>query len=154
MQAKQKRKLIHELAFYDSNILLDAYSKTTSETHKRDIARQLLLASNWCISAQVLQEFYSNAIRARAGQIVMLNSAEAQMVVSNIASKVLCAVDEPLVQQAIRISQRHQLSYWDGAIVAAAVRCGADELVSEDLNAGQVIEGMEVVNPFGLCHVA
>ena len=137
------------LRFYDSNILLYAYSKTPSEIHKRNIARQLLLAKDWCISAQVLQEFYSNAIRSRAGQIIMLSSDEAQTVVSNVASKVLCAVDEPLVQQAIRISQRHQLSYWDGAIVAAAVRCGADELVSEDLNAGQVIEGVIVANPFG-----
>lgn len=57
-------------------------------------------------------------------------------------------LDASLVQQAIALHERHQLSYWDGAILAAAVRSGAKELLTEDLNAGQEIEGMRVVNPF------
>ena len=136
------------LRFLDSNILLYAYSRVTAEITLRDTARSLLLQNDWCISVQVLQEFYANAIRARQGAVAMLPRAEAAIVVARLRDKVATAVDVELVLQAIQISQRHQLSYWDGAIVAAAVRCGANELLTQDLNAGQVIEGVKVVNPF------
>jgi predicted nucleic acid-binding protein len=136
------------LRFLDSNILLYAYSRVPAEITQRDIARSLLLQSDWCISVQVLQEFYANAIRARQGAVAMLPRTEAAIVVARLRDKVSTAVDVELVLQAIQISQRHQLSYWDGAIVAAAVRSGAQELLTEDLNAGQVIEGVRVVNPF------
>jgi len=42
----------------------------------------------------------------------------------------------------------HRLSFWDALIVATATRCGATTLLTEDLNAGQVLEGVRIVNPF------
>jgi predicted nucleic acid-binding protein len=136
------------LRFYDSNIILYAYSRTPGEERKRDIARQCLAANNWCISAQVLQEFYTNAIRVRPGIVTMMDASKATEVVAFIELQVRTAVDAALVQRAIQISQRNQISYWDAAIIAAAARCGADELLSEDMNGGQTIEGVRVVNPF------
>ena len=50
--------------------------------------------------------------------------------------------------QASEIQERHQLSFWDALIVATAVQGGAGLLLSEDLNAGQRIEGVRVVDPF------
>lgn len=134
--------------FLDNNVLLFAYSKSPAEIRHRDIARALLLESNWRISAQVLQEFYVNAVRARAGEVAMLGREEAAVVVARLSELATVSIDAELVLKAIQISQSHQLSYWDGAIVAAAIRCGANELLSQDLNAGQVIEGVRVVNPF------
>jgi predicted nucleic acid-binding protein len=43
---------------------------------------------------------------------------------------------------------RHQISYWDAAIIAAAKQTGCQTLYSEDLNAGQAYDGVTVVNPF------
>ena len=43
---------------------------------------------------------------------------------------------------------RHQLSYWDSAIIAAARMSGCTEVLSEDMNAGQDYGGVRVVNPF------
>ena len=40
------------------------------------------------------------------------------------------------------------LSFWDAMIVRAAVRGGCDVLFTEDLQHGQVIDGVEVRNPF------
>ncbi len=40
------------------------------------------------------------------------------------------------------------LSYWDGAIIAAAQRLEAATLYSEDLNDGQVYGTVRVVNPY------
>ena len=131
--------------FIDTNILLYTISARANEQTKRKTAIELLIPMSWFCSAQVLQEFYSNAVKAPNN----ISKEAADALVERFAPRAVVATDAALVQQAIRISQRHQLSYWDGAIVAAAVRCGADELLSEDLNAGQVIEGVIVVNPFG-----
>jgi predicted nucleic acid-binding protein len=35
-------------------------------------------------------------------------------------------------------------------IIAAAEQCGASELLSEDLNHGQMVAGIKIVNPFAL----
>ena len=51
-------------------------------------------------------------------------------------------------EQAAAISQRYQINYWDGAILAAARSLGCDAVYSEDLSAGQDYDGLRVINPF------
>ena len=46
------------------------------------------------------------------------------------------------------ISRRFLLSYWDGAILAAAAAAGCDAVYSEDLSAEQDYDGLRVINPF------
>ena len=46
-----------------------------------------------------------------------------------------------------------RISFWDALIVAAAEEVDADELLSEDLNVGQVIVGIKVVNPLDGRHM-
>ncbi len=134
--------------FLDTNIILYAYSTDASESAKRDIARSILTQNNWGLSAQVLQEFYSNATKPKCGAPPLMGHADAQTTVQGLAEFTNVALDAALVQQAIALRQQHQISYWDAAIVAASMRSGAKELLTEDLNAGQVIEGVRVVNPF------
>ena len=40
------------------------------------------------------------------------------------------------------------LSFYDALIVQTANVAGCDELVSEDLNAGEIINGVRILNPF------
>lgn len=134
--------------FLDTNIILYAYSTDANESAKRDIARSILTQADWSISAQVLQEFYSNATKPKRGMLPLMSHANAQTAVHGLAQYASVALDAALVQQAIALRHTHQISYWDAAIVAAAVRSGAKQLITEDLNAGQVIEDIMVVNPF------
>jgi predicted nucleic acid-binding protein len=53
-----------------------------------------------------------------------------------------------LVLDAVRRSQEASLSLWDALIVEAALAAGADRLLTEDLQHGQVFDGMRVENPF------
>ena len=53
-----------------------------------------------------------------------------------------------MVIAGIDHARRYQLSYWDGAIIAAAERLGARVLYSEDLNHGQTYGSVRVENPF------
>lgn len=54
---------------------------------------------------------------------------------------------------ASEIAQRHRISYWDALIIHAASSGGASVLYSEDLNAGQVVEGIRIINPLDASRV-
>lgn len=57
-------------------------------------------------------------------------------------------MNQNLVASGIELSRRYKISYWDGAIIAAAMRLAADTLYTEDLNDGQVYGAVTVRNPF------
>lgn len=138
--------------FLDTNILLYAISTDPAEQAKRQVARDILATGDWGLSVQVLQEFYVNATRQRmaAGKTVAapMTPQAAQTAVQQFVQYPLVPTDAALLQDAMRVAQRWNTSYWDGAIIAAAHRLSAAELWSEDLNAGQDYGGVVVVNPF------
>jgi len=49
--------------------------------------------------------------------------------------------------RASEIEEKNSLSFWDALIVAAALRMQAQKIITEDLNHGQIIEGILVENP-------
>jgi predicted nucleic acid-binding protein len=49
---------------------------------------------------------------------------------------------------AFRIEDEARIGFWDALIVAAALKAGADRLLSEDMNPGQRIAGLRIENPF------
>ena len=51
-------------------------------------------------------------------------------------------------EQAWLIEDRMNISWWDALIVAAARQTGCTYLISEDLQTGQTIENLTIVNPF------
>jgi predicted nucleic acid-binding protein len=54
----------------------------------------------------------------------------------------------PILQTALRIRKAYRFSFWDSAIVAAALALGCDRVYTEDLTHGQIVEGLAVVDPF------
>jgi predicted nucleic acid-binding protein len=79
---------------------------------------------------------------------IKLAASEALEYMENWARFPVVLIDYPAIQEAAHLSSERQLSFWDGLIVVAAKRCGATRLYTEDLNHGQIIEGVEIVNPF------
>ena len=136
---------MHAEVFCDSNILLYAASNAEEDAVKRAAARRVLALPGVGFSAQVLQEFYVNATRKQA---LRLSAAEAMDILSSLRGFPILPVTEDLVFAAIEVKTRHQISYWDAAIIAAAEALGARELYSEDLNDGQDYGPVRVVNPF------
>ena len=132
-------------AFCDNNILLYAASNAPEDAAKRVAARRVLALPGVGFSAQVLQEFYVNATRKQA---LRLSENEASAILASLRGFPILPVTEELVFAAIEVKARHQVSYWDAAIIAAAQALGARELYSEDLNAGQDYGGVRAVNPF------
>ena len=58
------------------------------------------------------------------------------------------AITLDVFRKAVTISRPFRLSYWDGAILAAAKAAGCDAVYSENMNAEQDYDGLRVINPF------
>ena len=52
------------------------------------------------------------------------------------------------ILRAVDISVFHQLSFWDSLIISTAEAARCETLLTEDMNDGQIIEGVRIVNPF------
>jgi len=132
-------------AFVDTNVLV--YMHDRNEESKREQAQTLFLNPNLdlIISSQVLGEFYMTVTRKIRQP---LTAAQAKAAVETLAELEVVPVTRNLVVDAVEVSQKHQVSYWDALIVEAASRAGADQLLTEDLNANSTIRGVTIVNPF------
>lgn len=130
--------------FLDTNILIYAALGSADEPAKYERAVELL-TTRFGTSAQVLAEFYVNAQRKGS---VPLTADEAKEWVYRLSKKACQPVDDAVVRAGIDHARRYQLSYWDGAIIAAAERLGAKVLYSEDLNHGQTYGSVRIENPF------
>jgi predicted nucleic acid-binding protein len=133
------------LAFVDTNVLLYAASTDPTEAGKRTEARRVLSDGAFAFSVQVAQEFFVNATRKLTPA---LSSGDALAFLKGINPATVVAIDFELFEEATKIQQRFQISYWDAAIVAAAKRLNCGILYSEDLSEGQSYDGVRVVNPF------
>ena len=132
-------------AFLDTNVLV--YADDADAGTKRDKAQALLISAlttgDGVISTQVLQEYFSVATRK-----LSVPADAAQKKVEVLAALVAVTVDADHVVQSIKLHRLNNVSFWDALIVHAARRAGCDRLMTEDLQAGQRIEGVEIINPF------
>lgn len=51
------------------------------------------------------------------------------------------------VRSALHAVEKHRLSFWDALIWAQAKENGLDEILTEDMQDGQVVEGVRIRNP-------
>lgn len=131
--------------FLDTNILIYATSLAADHAGKRALAREWVAGADWGLSTQVLMEFYANARQPRHG---LPADAPRRLVDQFATHRPVQPMDRELVQEALALSERWQLSHWDAAILCAARRLGARTVVSEDLKHGQNYDGVVVFNPF------
>ena len=133
--------------FFDTNVLVYAYDQRDHVKQARadELVSGALAGERGALSAQVLGEFF-NTVTRRIPNPLPIDVAEAAIHVYSAMSVV--ELDLSLVQRAIGTCRRYQISYWDALIVAAAERAGCSRILSEDLNPGQLYNGIPVVNPF------
>jgi predicted nucleic acid-binding protein len=132
--------------FLDTNILLYSISRNPAESHKRERAIELLDDNSSALSVQVLQEFYVQATRPSRTDAIPHELA-AGLIESWTRFRVQDMTLDVL-RSALRIRQSYGFSFWDSAVVAAAIALECDRLYTEDLTDGQVVDGLTVVNPF------
>jgi predicted nucleic acid-binding protein len=132
--------------FVDTNVLIYAHDADAKEKHTiaREILSELWAERIGVLSTQVLQEFYVNVTRKLTKP---LSKRHARSVLDKYS---MWCLDTTAAEIAVafRIEDEASIAFWDALICASALKAGAVRILSEDLNAGQKIAGIQIVNPF------
>ena len=136
-----------ERCFLDTNILVYAHDNTSGRKHEiaRNLIRELWAAGNGVLSTQVLQELYVTVTRKIPRP---LDGASALRILRALGEWELHQVSLDTITRGAELSSLHQLSFWDGLIIASASAARARFLVTEDLQHGFRVGELEIVNPF------
>lgn len=134
-------------AFADTNVLVYAFEKGPSpkKAAAQRLLNQLMEEDRLRTSTQVLQELFVTLTRKVSRPC---SSQEALAVLEALASWPCFGVDYGSIRTAVEVADRSGLSFWDALILVSAARTGAATLYTEDLNHGQEILGIRIVNPF------
>jgi predicted nucleic acid-binding protein len=133
--------------FIDTNIF--AYLVDELDDRKRSIATRVVLegvTSGATISYQVVQETLNLLVGklARRG-----NVPNADEFLRNVLEPMWTVMPSPaLYERALQIHRQTGFSFFDSLIVAAALQAGCARLLTEDMQHGQRIDGVVIVNPF------
>ena len=131
--------------FVDSNVPLYHVDRLNAEKQLRatDWLNHLWMSAAGRLSWQVLHEFYSNAVGK-----MRVETTDARHIAEELSQWNPVETSVGLIREAWHWIDADQLNYWDALIVAAAQRCGARYLLSEDFQHGRSFGPVEVVNPF------
>ncbi len=134
--------------FIDTNVFVYMFDRT--DGRKRSIATEIVTSAireaSAVISHQVVQETL-NAVTRRTTPVATPEDAR----------EFLDQVLSPLwtiwpgietYRSCLTLQARYGFSFYDSLIVAAALDAGCSQLLSEDFQHGQRIEGLTVHNPF------
>lgn len=134
--------------FFDSNLLVYAFGPfdENKSVTARDLIVDCATSESGVISYQVVQEFLNVAFKKFQPQATPERASE--YLAEVVASFEILPWSMSLVESALFIKQQYQFSWYDCLIVAAAINSGCSTLYTEDLQAGQMIDELTVVNPF------
>ena len=129
----------------DTNILVYAVDRDAAERHEQ--SRELMgrAAQRDCVlTVQALAEFFHATTRKN-----LLDPGMASAFVRDWLDvfPVTTADDAALVDAMDAVAE-HRLSFWDAMLWATARQIGCAAIISEDMQDGRRLSGVEIVNPF------
>jgi predicted nucleic acid-binding protein len=129
-------------SFIDTNIWVYAHLQDSNDPRCGRAWALVQRSPGAVISAQVTSEYFN---------VMRRNGTEEPRIARNLNRMLNRCVVQPMdlavIRSTLAIRGRYGLSIWDSQIVAAALEAGCDTLYTEDLQDGQVIEGVRIVNP-------
>ena len=133
--------------FIDTNVLI--YSQNNNEAEKQSACRKVISniadSNLLVISTQVMQEYYNVATLKMGIEKLLAKKTVKMFDVYEIVT-----IQPSIIFKAMDIHVLNQLSFWDSLIISAAKSANCTMVLTEDMNDGQVIEGVKIQNPFSL----
>ncbi len=131
--------------FINTNILVyaEAVDAPVKQRMALNLLKRLFLESSGVLSTQVLQEYCNVALRKLR---CTAEHVRAQLQVYEQFEVV--QVTPTLIRSAVELHQLRRFSFYDALALTTAQAAGCGEFVSEDLTAGELVNGVRVVNPF------
>jgi predicted nucleic acid-binding protein len=133
--------------FVDANVLVYAEDRDAGDKHliARDLVANLWRTGDGVLSIQVLQEFFVTVTRKLPQP---LRPKEALAIVEQYLTWRVVVNTGDLLLAGIRLASDLKISFWDALVIQAARTEGCDRLLTEDLNHGQRIGDLTIINPF------
>lgn len=129
----------------DTNILVYAVDRDAGERHAR--ARDLMgrAARRDCVlTVQALAEFFHATTRKN----LLPTDLAGTFVRDWLDVFRVTSADEEAFVEAMDAVAEHRLSFWDAMLWATARQAGCAAILSEDMQDGRRLSGVEIVNPF------
>lgn len=134
--------------FLDTNLFIYNFDSEDKVKHEKskEIVSIALTESNYVISYQVIQEFSNVALKKFQ---VPLKSKDLEIYLKKVMFP-LCSVyyTNANILKAIEIRERYKLSFYDSVLIGSAIEADCKILLSEDLQDGLRIQGLQITNPF------
>lgn len=135
------------MIFLDTNILIYASGLHGGEDPRTHAARAIVTsAHSFAISVQVLQEFYDRVTRQSRGR--HLSHDQALALTGQWRQFTVLDLSLAIFDAAIAIHERFGYRHRDCAIIAAAQALHCETIYSEDMQHGQKIDSVTIINPF------
>lgn len=132
--------------FLDTNVLVYAHDLT--EPRKQRTAQDLVrkaVGGEISISTQVLAEFASTFLHKLSPPVP---ASQVTAMLDALSAIPVVAPDHEMIRRALEAHSTYGIHFYDGMIIAAAERSGANRIWSEDLNPNQKYFGIQIENPF------
>ncbi len=134
--------------FLDTNVFVYSFDPGAADKQRRatQLIREAVSTRKGIVSYQVVQEFFNVALRRFAQP---MSVPEAEQYLGTVLRPLLAVhSSQALISEALRLADRHRLSWYDSLIVASAIEGGCGILYSEDFQHGQRFRQLKVENPF------
>lgn len=134
--------------FIDTNVFIYHLDSTDLRKHRlaERIVREALATGNACISYQVVQECLNVALRK--AQVALSIEAARSYHDAVLGPLMQVGASKALYQSALDIHSRWRYGFYDSLVIASALAAGCRTLLTEDLQHGQQIEGLTIIDPF------
>lgn len=137
--------LITARSFIDTNVLV--YAEASDEPVKQAAALALLkqlYEGNWgVLSTQVLQEYCNVALKK-----LRLPAPHIRAQLDLYEQFEMVQVTPTIIRAGLDLHQTRSVGFYDALIVSSAQVAGCSVLFSEDLNTGETMAGVRIINPF------
>ena len=131
--------------FIDTNILI--YAEASDAPAKQQAALALLkqLYADTCgvLSTQVLQEYCNVALKK-----LNLPAHHVRAQLELYEQFEVIHVTPAIIHAALDLHQTRSVAFFDAIILATAQTAGCSLLMTEDMNEGETLGGLRIVNPF------
>jgi predicted nucleic acid-binding protein len=132
-------------SFLDANVLVytDDQGSPEKQAASVDLVARCRRSREGVVSTQVLQEYFVAATRKLGVDAAL---ARRKVELFGQLELVIPTLDDVLA--AIDLCRLHGFLFWDALVIRAAQQAGCSRLLSEDMQHGRRIDGLEIINPF------
>ncbi|MGO8955386.1 MAG: PIN domain-containing protein [Rhodomicrobium sp.] len=127
--------------FLDTNALIYAFSEDKAKAARAEA----MLGAGGSISVQVLNEFAHVCQRKLR---LDWKEIEARLAVIKTLVNEVVPVSIDMHEKAFTLARDHNFPFYDALIVAAALAQSCTHLLTEDMQHGRNVGGLQIENPF------